>query len=146
MDRRPIIYDSSFPITGGSRDRRRGFDNDPTITRPRLVAHLKRSMGAQNFEQAIDLLNAWGDSLLGLGVGEEEGESEGESSAMDSRARDRRGAASLVDMFPNAKAPLKLEGGETASVRPSHRSLDHGPSELSRLFAAAPNPSARNFR
>jgi len=104
MNRRPIVHDSSFPITG-SRDRRRAFDNDPTIARPRLVDHLRRSMGAANFATALDLLNAWGDSLLGLS-----GETEGDPSAMDARVR------------------------------------DHGPSQLSRLFADAPNPSARNYR
>ena len=99
MNRRPIVHDNAYPI-GGSRDRRRTFDADPTIARPALENHLRRSMGAQNFATAIDLLNDYADLLLGLG-GESEGE--GASASMDARVRDQRGAASLSELFPEFK-------------------------------------------
>ena len=139
MNRRPIIYDSRFPI-GGSRDRRRAFDNDPTETRPALVDHLRRSMGADNFAKAIDLLNAWGDSLLGLG-GESEGE--GESSAMDSRLDPRPGE--FAKMFPDSRNPaLAPNAGGGASIAANARELDHRPGQLATLFPDAPNP--RTYR
>jgi hypothetical protein len=102
--RTPIVHDSAYAL-GGTRDRRRkGWDSDPTETRPRLVAFLKRSMGADNYATAIELLNAWGDSLLGLGPSEEESE----GGAMDARARDQRGGASLSELFPDSKAPMRV--------------------------------------
>jgi len=131
MNRRPIVHDSQFPITGGSRDRRRGgWDSDPSTMRPRLEAHLRTSMGAQNYATAIDLLDAYINSWLGLGG---EGEGEGEGGAMDARVRDH-GARSLAELFPDARAPLKLEGGETASGDLDARVLDHRPGELAKMF------------
>ena len=135
MNRRPIVHDSiSFPLAG-SHDRRRTFDADPTIARPALENHLRRSMGAQNFATAIDLLNDYADSLLGLGA-----ESEGEGEAMDSRFDPRPG--DLAKMFPHAKAPLRVfEGGEAESrAAMDARVHDHRPGELAKMFGDAPNP------
>ena len=146
MTRRPlVIHDNAYPL-GGSRDRRRGaFDNDPSETRPRLEAHLKRSMGAQNYATAISLLDAYINSWLGLSGGEEEGESES-GAVMDARLD--HGASSLAEMFPDAKAPMRvLVGvGEGESNTMDSRVLDQRPGQLATLFADAPNPSARTYR
>ena len=93
MGRLPIVRDNAYPL-GGSRDRRRAFDNDPTITRPALVDHLRRSMGADNFTKAIELLDAWGNSLLGLGEG----------GAHDARVLDHR-PGQLATLFADAPNP-----------------------------------------
>ena len=102
--RMPIVWDRSL-IAGGR-------DTDPTIARPALVDHLRRSMGAANFATALDLLNAYVDGLLGLGEsGESESEGESEGGAMDALdhvSRGTPGESSLAKMFPDSKAPLRV--------------------------------------
>jgi hypothetical protein len=135
---RPIIHDSSYPISG-SRDRRRlALDNDPTVARPALQAHLRSSMSADNYAKAIDLLNAYADSLLGLGGGERESD----PSAMDARFDSRPGM--LAGLFPASSNPrLAPHAGAVDLSAPDNRVLDHRPGVLSELFPDSANPSAR---
>ena len=131
MTRRPIVHDSRFPIAGGSRDRRRAHDNDPSTERPKLIDHLRRSMGQQNFERACELLDAYIESWLNLGGAE----SETEGAAMDARLDPRPGE--LSKMFPDLKAPLRVEGVPSSIAS---RVLDHRPGELSEMFPDAKAP------
>ena len=82
-DHRPIVHDARFPIGGR--------DDGPLEARSALTDHLRKSMGSENYQKAILLL----DYALGVGEG---------GAAMDARVLDPR-PSELAKMFGDVPNP-----------------------------------------
>ncbi len=106
------------PIVHGRHSWRGARDNDPIEARAALEGHLRRSMGADNYAQACDLLNTYVNGLLGLGAGEDDTPSSLRPDAFTEKQRrvgftgdrspSRGGESEFTRLFGDCPAPLRL--------------------------------------